>query len=66
MMSTYYPAAYNQVHLRQYLIKETNTKNPDQTSPREQSDLGPHCSPLDYLRTLADEIADNNSRDLRE
>ena len=40
--------------------------NPDQTAPMEQSDLGPYCSPLDYLRTIADEIADDKSRDLRE
>ena len=39
-------ATYIKAHLRQDNIMEANTMNPDQTAPREQSDLGPYCSPL--------------------
>ena len=36
-------AAYIQVHFRLDFFMESNNMNPDQTAPREQSDLGPYC-----------------------
>ena len=38
-------AAYIQVHFREDPIMEVNTKIPDQTASREQSDLGWYSSP---------------------
>ena len=34
-----------QVHLKLDFIMEANTMNPDQTAPKEQSDLGTCCLP---------------------
>ena len=51
MVSTYYPAAYIQVHFRGDVIMEVNTINPDQTASRESLiwlDIVRH---KDYLRT---------------
>ena len=45
---------------------EVNTINPDQTASREQSDLGRYSSLERLPKNLADEIADDKSRDLRE
>ena len=52
MMSAAY-IQHVQVHFRQDLIMEANTMNPDQTAPREQSDLGPiwTYSHKGYIRT---------------
>ena len=36
-------AVYTQVHFTLDFILEANIMNPDQTAPREQSDLGPYC-----------------------
>ena len=35
--------AYIQKHLKPDFIMEANTMNPDQTAPKEQSNLGPYC-----------------------
>ena len=35
-------AGYIQVHLRLNFFMETKVMNPDQTAPKEQSDLGPY------------------------
>ena len=35
-------------------------------SRKQTLDLGLFCSPLGYLRTLADELADDKCRDLQE
>ena len=58
-------SAYIQVHFRQDLIMEANTMNPDQTAPGSLIWVHIVCH-KDYLRTLADEIADDKSRDLQE
>ena len=42
---------------------EANNTNPDQTAPKEQSDLGPYCLQYRLLRTYGDERADNKSLD---
>ena len=34
--------AYIQMHSQTMFITEANTKNPDQTAPKEQSGLGPY------------------------
>ena len=39
--------------------------DPDQTAPKEQSDLGPHCLQKCILKSQAEDKADNNSRDWR-
>ena len=36
-------AAYIQVHFRLDIFMEANSMDPDQTAPKEQSDLGPYC-----------------------
>ena len=45
---------------------EVNTINPDQTASRESLICVDIVRHKDYLRTKADEIADDKSRDLRE
>ena len=39
----YMSAAYIQVHFRLDFFMKANSIDPDQTAPKEQSDLGPYC-----------------------
>ena len=41
------------------------TVDPDQTAPKEQSDLGPHSLQKRLLKSQADDKADDNSCDWR-
>ena len=48
MLSAFYNCyiyIYIQMSFRLLLIMEANTMNPDQTAPKEQSDLGSYCLP---------------------
>ena len=44
-----------------YICIQANSVDPDQTAPKEQSDLGPHCLQKWLLKSQADEKADDNS-----
>ena len=54
------------MHFRGDLIMEVNAINPNKTASREQSDLVDINRHKDYIRTYADEIADDKSHDSRE
>ena len=42
-MSAFTSAALIKVHVSLEIFMEANNMNPDQTAPKEQSDLGPYC-----------------------
>ena len=42
-MSAFTSAAYLVMHFKLDFFMEANMMNPDQTVPKEQSDLGPYC-----------------------
>ena len=42
-----------------------NSVDPDQTAPKEQSDLGPHCLQKWLLKSQAEDKADNSCCDWR-
>ena len=44
-----------------YFCIQANSVDPDQTAPKEQSDLGPHCFQKWLLKSQADDKADDNS-----
>ena len=46
-----------------YFCIQANSVDPDQTAPKEQSDLGPHCLQKWLLKSQADNKADDNSCD---
>ena len=43
------PAVYIELHKTTFIMEE-NTMNPDQTAPKEQSDLGSYC--LQYTTSM--------------
>ena len=45
-----------------FCIQATSV-DPDQTVPKEQSDLGPHCLQIWLLKSQADDKADDNCCD---
>ena len=46
-----------------YFCIQANSMDPDQTAPKEQSDLGPHCLQKWLLKSQADNKADDNCCD---
>ena len=48
-----------------YFCIQANSVDPDQTAPKEQSDLGPLCLQKWLLKSQADDKADDNSSDWR-
>ena len=52
MSAAYYVCCIYSNDLLTNFVMEANTMNPDQTAPKEQSDLGPYClqyGPLKYM-----------------
>ena len=56
-------AEYSCKLLKAIFCIPANSVDPDQTAPREQSDLGPHCLQKLLLKSQADDKADDNSCD---
>ena len=46
-----------------YFCIQANSVDPDQTAPKEQSDLGPHCLQKWLLKSQAGDKADDNCCD---
>ena len=46
-----------------YFCIQANSVDPDQTAPKEQSDLGPHCLQKWLSKSQADDKADDNCCD---
>ena len=50
-------------YFQTYFCIPANIVGPDQTAPKEQSDLGPHCLQKWLLKSQADDNADENCCD---
>ena len=48
-----------------YFCIQANIVDPDQTAPKDHSDLGPHCLQKWLLKSQADDKADDNCCDWR-